>query len=127
MSYDWTIPPQWQELGGDWRVRIGSGVLLPSNQQSIMVEHRFPALVDGWTGYEYLRAYKRGAWQNVSMAFLKDFGDDPFIGEMIFMVMDRHFRPWLYPRVPPFPQFELFPRWTRFRRSKWIRWIRRHH
>lgn len=116
MSYDWTIPPQWQELGGDWRVRIGSGVLLPSNQQTIMVEHRFPALVDGWTGYEYLRAYKRGAWQNVSMAFLKDFGDDPFIGEMIFMVMDRHFRPWLYPKVPPFPQFELFPRWTRFRR-----------
>lgn len=47
MSYDWTIPPQWQELGGDWRVRIGNGVLLPSNQQTIMVEHRFPALVDG--------------------------------------------------------------------------------
>ncbi len=82
-------------------------------------------MVDGWTGYEYLRTYKRGAWQNVSMAFLKDFGDDPFIGEMIFLVMDRHFRPWLYPKVSPFPQFELFPRWTRFRRSKWIRWIGR--
>lgn len=112
---NWPVPAEWLALGGKWTAQISdsNADFFTRNQMVVIVEHRFPPMSG-------MRAYHYASWLPVSTQFVDHFGNDRYFNQILFRAMDRHFRPWLYPKPIPFPAFDLFPRWTRF-----MRWVRR--
>jgi hypothetical protein len=76
----------------------------------------------GSTMFEYdvtsFRATQRGVDRKYAgiMQVSNDVLDDVAMSldRLVFFGLDRHMRPWLYPRITPFPAIVLFPRWDRF-------------
>lgn len=103
------IPDVWAALGGRFDVSVANDDSFIRDEALVRVTHRISP------------SMKIGGWVPMSREMLEDVGPEPDIVERhMARALDRHFRPWLYPRVSPFPAITLFPRWDRF-----VAWLRR--
>lgn len=101
-----SIPDAWAELPGEWRSELTAS-MLNRNMSGIVYTQRIRP------------GYKIGGWLPVTNELLED-ASSLSVEDMALHLLDRHFRPWLYPDRYEWPMIEPFPRAARF-----LVWFRR--